>query len=410
MANTLLTPSWILKEVGRAYENSVKFIANIRQYDNRYEFGGAKIGNTVQYRLPQRWIVADGQALQEQPILDQTVPITLTNQKHIDFAWSSSQATTEVEDVQRRYTKPAGAALASVADAFAFSAVYRDVYNSVGTPGTTPNATLTYLQAGVKLADQSAPDDGLVGVLDPMAMATIANTSSLLFNPPSTIAGNYRKGQFGGMQLGFEEWYRDQNRPTHTTGTFTASTPIMASAGQTGSTISITGWASGATTLKRGDIITIAGVFSVNRLSYVSTGRLQQFTITADTADVTGATATLPISPSIITSGPLQTVSNSAANGAAVTVWSANPAGGVLATTASPQSLMFHPEAFAFVTADLDMPNGGAKATRISSAVGNLSLRMAEQWSALTDQNVTRIDMLIGAAAPRPEWAVRVVG
>lgn len=410
MANTLITPSWVLKEVGRSYENSVKFIANIRQYDNRYEFGGAKIGNTVQYRLPQRWIVADGQALQEQPILDQTVPITLTNQKHIDFAWSSAQATTEVEDVQKRYTKPAGAALASVADAFAFSAVYRDVYNAVGTPGTTPNATLTYLQAGVKLADQSAPDDGLVGVLDPMAMATIANTSSVLFNPPSTIAGNYRKGQFGGMQLGFEEWYRDQNRPTHTTGTFTASTPIMASAGQTGSTISITGWASGATTLKRGDILTIAGVFSVNRLSYVSTGRLQQFTITADTADAAGATATLPISPSIITSGPLQTVNASAANGAAVTVWSANPVGGVLATTASPQSMMFHPEAFAFVTADLDMPNGGAKATRISSAVGNLSLRMAEQWSALTDQNITRIDMLIGAAAPRPEWAVRVVG
>src|SRR6185295_1919160 len=97
-----------------------------------------------------------------------------------------------------------------------FAAVYQSVFNAVGVPGTTPNSTLTYLQAGVKLADQSAPDDGLIGVLDPMAMAQIANASSTLFNPPSTIAGNYRKGQFGGMQLGFDEWYRDQNRPTHT--------------------------------------------------------------------------------------------------------------------------------------------------------------------------------------------------
>jgi hypothetical protein len=130
----------------------------------------------------------------------------------------------------------------------------------------------------------------------------------------------------------------------------------MASAGQTGSTISITGWASGATTLKKGDILTIAGVNTVNPLAYSSVGRLQQFVVTADTSDSSGATATLPISPSIITSGQLQTVDTTAANNAAVTVWSANPAGGTLATTASPQSLVYHPDAFAFVMADLKKP------------------------------------------------------
>lgn len=409
MANSLITPSWVLKEVGRAYVNSVKFIQNIRQYSNQYEFGGAKVGNTIQYRLPQRWVVADGQALQEQPILDRTVPIALTNQKHVDFAWSSSQATTEIEDVRKRYTNPAGSSLANVADAFTFAATFKDIWNSVGTPGTTPNATLTYLQAGVKLADNSAPDDGLIGVLDPMAMATIANTSSTLFNPPSTIAGNYRKGQFGGMQLGFEEWYRDQNRPVHTTGTFTASTPTVTGANQTGSSILTGSWAAGATFLKKGDILTFAGVFGVNPLSYVSTGRLQQFVLTADATDAAGV-ITFQLSPPIITSGPLQSVTNSPANLAAITVWSANPVGGVLATTAAPQSIMFYPEAFAFVTADLDMPIGGADSSRISSSAANLSLRMARQWDVRTDQNITRIDMLIGAATVRPEWAVRVQG
>ena len=407
--NTIVTPSWVLKEVGRGYENSVKFITNIRQYDNQYEFGGAKVGNTVQYRLPQRWIVADGQALQSQPILDQTVPISLTNQKHIDFDWSSAQATTEIEAVQKRYTKPAGAALASVADAFAFNVVYRDVWNSVGTPGLTPSATLTYLQAGVKLSDMGAPDDGLIGVLDPMAMATIANTSSTLFNPPSTISGNYRKGQFGGMQLGFDEWYRDQNRPVHTTGTFTASTPIVNGASQTGSSLITSGWAAGASFLKKGDTFTIANVFGVNPLSYVSTGRLQQFVVTSDINDTAGA-MTIPISPPIITSGPLQSVTASPANGAALTVWAANPAGGTLATTASPQSLMFHPDAFAFVTADLEKPIGGAESARISSSVSNLSLRIAKQWDVRTDKNITRIDMLIGAATLQARLAVRVVG
>lgn len=410
MANTLVTPTWVLRDVGLGFENSVVFIEKIRQYDNKYEFGGAKVGNTVLYRLPQQWAVADGQALQEQPILDQTVNVSLTNQKHIDFAWSSAQATTEIQDVRKRYTQPAGATLASAADSFTFNAVYKDVYQAVGTPGTTPSATLTYLQAGVKLSDVATPRAGRIAVLDSMAMATLANASSTLFNPSSAISENYRDGQFSGRQLGYSGWYEDQNRPAHTTGTFTASTPIINGANQTGSVLNTNGWASGAATLNKGDKFTIAGVFSVNPLSKQSTGRLQDFVATATTTSVTVNMATLPIAPPIIISGPLQNVSNSPANGAAITVWSANPAGGTLATTVSPQSLVFHPEAFAFVTADLEMPNGGAESSRVSSPQGGFSLRMAKQWDVRTDQNITRIDMLIGAATLQARLAVRVVG
>lgn len=407
MANQLVTPTWVLKDVGLAFENSVVFIEKIRQYDNRYEFGGAKVGNTVQYRLPQQWLVSDGQALQEQPILDQTVNVSLTNQKHIDFAYSSAQATTEIEEVRARYTKPAGNTLASAADSFTFNAVYRDVYQAVGTPGITPNATLTYLQAGVKLSDVATPRAGRIAVLDSMAMATIANTSSTLFNPSAAISENYRDGQFSGRQLGYSAWYEDQNRPAHTTGTFAASTPIVNGANQTGSSLITSGW--GATALKRGDKFTVAGVFAVNPLSKQSTGRLQDFVFTSDMVDTAGA-ITIPLSPPIITSGALQNVSNSPANAAAITVWAANPTGGTLATTLSPQSIVFHPEAFAFVTADLEMPNGGATSSRIASPEGGFSLRIAKQWDVRTDQNITRIDMLIGAATLQARLAARVVG
>jgi hypothetical protein len=215
---------------------------------------------------------------------------------------------------------------------------------------------------------------------------------------------------FGRRQLGIDEWYQDPIRPTHTSGTFTASTPVMASAGQTGSTISITGWASGATTLKKGDILTIAGVNTVNPLAYSSVGRLQQFVITADTADSTGATATLPISPSIITSGQLQTVDTTAANNAAVTVWSANPSGGVLATTVSPQSFVYHPDFCAFVMADLKKPGAGAEATTVRSKSLGFSIRMVEQYQIGTDQNPSRLDILIGAATLQARLACRVVG
>ena len=411
MANTLATPSWVTKEVARGFVNGVKFLANVnRSYDDQYQQAGAKVGYTVNARLPQRFTVTDGQALQLQNLYDQTVPITLTNQKNVAFGYSSASATMELDAIRQRYVQPGAEALANAADVLAFNNVYRDIYSSVGTPGTTPSAALTYLQAGVKLTDLAAPMDGRVAMLDPLAMSTLANASSTLFNPVSAIAGNWRKGQFGANQLGIDEWFQDPNRPSHTTGTFTSSTPLVNGASQTGSSLITDGWASGATTLKKGDVFTVGGVYSVNPLSYQSTGRLQQFVVTADISDTTGD-MTVAISPSIITSGQLQTVSDSPANNAVITVLGATAASsGTLATTVSPQSLVYHPDAFAFVMADLMKPGAGASATTVRSKAMGFSIRMVEQYQIATDQNPSRLDILIGAATLQARLAVRVWG
>jgi hypothetical protein len=411
MANTLATPSWVTKEVARGFTNKVVFIANVnRTYDDAYVQAGAKVGDTVRARLPQRFTVTDGQSMQLQALFDQTVPITLTNQKNVAFGYSSAQKTLELDAIRERYVNPGADALANAADVLAFQAVYRDVYNSVGTPGTTPSATLTYLQAGVKLTDLATPTSDRVAVLDALAMATIANTAAALFNPAAVQSENYREGMFGRRQLGIGEWYQDPNRPVHTTGTFTSATPVVNGAGQTGSTLSTNGWASGATTLKKGDVFTIAGVFSVNPLSYQSTGRLQQFVVTADAADSSGAIAALGISPSIITSGALQTVSASPAASAAITM--IGSAGGTYAyaATTSPQSFVYHPDAFAFVMADLYKPGAGCEATTVRSKQFGFAIRMVEQYQIQTDQNPSRLDILIGAATIQARLAARVWG
>ena len=412
MANTLATPSWTTKEVARAFINKLVFLAHVnRTYDDAYIQSGAKVGNTVNARLPQRFTVTDGQALQLQNLYDQTVPITLSNQKNVAFGYSSAQATTELDNIRTRYINPGAEALANAAEVLAFDNVYPDIYSSVGTPGTTPTATLTYLQAGVKLTDLSTPLLGRVAMLDPLAMSTLADTTTSLFNPSAVIAENYTEGQFGRKQLGVDGWYQDPVRPTHTTGTFTASTPLVDGADQTGSTIATDGWASGAASLKKGDIFTIADVNSVNPLSYSSSGRLQQFVVTADTSDSSGAMATLPIAPSIITSGALQTVSASPANNAVITVLGAtSAAGGTLATTASPQSFVYHPDAFAFVMADLMKPGAGAESTTVRSKSLGFSIRMVEQYQIGTDQNPSRLDILIGATTIQARLAARVWG
>jgi len=410
--NTIATPTWVMKELAVGYTNELKFVANINHsYDDQYVQAGAKVGNTVYARLVQRYTVMDGQAYQPQALYDQTVPITLTNQKQVAFGYSSAQATTELDDIRRRYVQPGAEALANAADVLAYQAVYRDVWNAVGTPGVTPSATITYLQAGVKLTDGAVPQSGRIAVLDALAMATIANTSSTLFNPPSVIARNYRDGMFNGMQLGLDAWYVDPNRAVQTTGTFTASTPLVNGANQTGSTLNTDGWASGATSLKKGDRFTIAGVNSVNPLSYQDNGRLQVFVVTADTSDSSGAIAALPISPSIITSGQLQTVSNSPANDAVITVFGATSAtAGTLATITSPQSMVFHPDAFAFVYADMVKPSAGARSTEVRSKQFGFSIRYVEQYLGTTDNNLNRLDILCGGATVQARLACIVYG
>jgi len=412
MANTLATPSWTTKEVARGFINKLVFLANVnRTYDSQYEIAGAKVGNTVNARLPQRFTVTDGQALQLQNLYDQTVPISLTNQKNVAFGYSSQQATTELDNIRARYVEPGSEALANAAEVLAFQAVYRDIYSAVGTPGVTPSTTLTYLQAGVKLTDLSTPLKGRVAVLDPLAMSTLANTTSSLFNPTAIISENYEEGMFGRRQLGVDKWLQDPVRPTHTTGTFTASTPLVNGANQTGNVLATDGWSSGASSLKKGDIFTIAGVNSVNPLSYSSTGRLQQFVVTSDTSDSSGAMATLPISPSIVTSGQLQTVDASPVDNAVITVLGATSASsGTLATTTSPQSFVYHPDAFAFVMADLMKPGAGAESTTVRSKALGFSIRMVEQYQIGTDQNPSRLDILIGAATIQARLAARVWG
>jgi hypothetical protein len=413
MANTFITPTWVLKDVARVAVNMLKFAANIeRWYDDKFKAGGAKVGYTVSGRLPQRFRTTKGQAFQAQPINDQTVPVTLTDQANIGTSWSTADATVVVEDVRRRYVNPAGEQLANTIDYDGLTRMTPTVYHSVGTPGTPPTSRLTYTTGAAKMTLVAVPMSGRCAVLDPIHMVNLIQDTSTLFNPSATISENYREGQFGRNQLGIAEWYQDQNRYIHTTGSFTTSTPLVNGANQTGSTLNTNGWASGAATLNFGDVFTIAGVYEVNPQNYASTGQLMQFVVMQTTTSVGVNMATLPISPPIIPTGNLQNVTASPANGAAIIPLGSTitTGSGTMAATASAQSLLFHPEAFILAMADLDADLDGATVARVSDNEMNVSLRYVKQYSAQSDQKMARIDALYGFKEFRPDWACRVWG
>lgn len=414
MPNTFITPTWVLKDVARVAVNQLKFAANVeRWYDDKFKAGGAKVGYTVSGRLPQRFRTTKGQAFQAQPINDQTVPVTLTDQANIGTSWSTADATMVIEETRKRYVNPAGEQLANTIDYDGLARMTPTVWKAVGTPGVTPTTAETYMTAGARMTNVAAPMDGRVAILDPLAMVKLIVDTKGLFNPSGAISENYRTAQFGRNQLGIGEWYQDQNRYVHVTGSFTSCTPTVNGANQTGTSLITQAWASGATTIKAGDILTIADVYEVNPQNYQSTGYLQQFAVQQTVSDTTGA-ITFSIQPPIITSGALQTVSASPASGALIWVLgstqNASTATGPMTATTSPTSLLYHPEAFILAMADLDSELPGAEATRVSDNEMNVSLRYVRQYTATTDQKMARLDCIYGWREFRPDWAVRIQG
>jgi len=172
------------------------------------------------------------------------------------------------------------------------------------------------------------------------------------------------------------------------------------------------GWNSGATTLKRGDIVSVTGLYSVNPQSRQSTGQEMQFTVTQDMSDSTGG-MTIPISPTPVFSGAEQNViygtagATSVGDGVAIKVFDTATMANVTAKV-TPQGLCFHRDAFCLVCADLPLPGGTDMAARASDKQLGLSIRLVRQYDISTDQWPCRLDILYGWAPLRPELACRV--
>jgi hypothetical protein len=78
------------------------------------------------------------------------------------------------------------------------------------------------------------------------------------------------------------------------------------------------------------------------------------------------------------------------------------------ASTNYRQGLMYHKDAFAFVTADLPLMGGSEKCVRMVQ--DGISLRVWQGPDIVNDELLTRIDILYGYKAIRPEWACRLIG
>ena len=400
--NSILTIDMITRKALEILENNLVLTRNVnRQYDDSFAVQGAKIGSTLRIRLPDRALVTDGAALQVQDDNEQFTTLTVSTQKHIGVNFTSAELTMQLDDFADRVLKPRISQLASSIDADVANA-YKYIGNSVGTPGTTPATSLVLLQAQQKLNENAAVMNPRYATVNPAANAGLVEGMKGLFNPGSTISNQFKNGMMGTGVLGFDEINMSQSIKVHTCGTRDAAAATICAASVTAegtATLSLS-QASVTTTIKAGDVFTIASVYAVNPQTRETTGSLFQFVALADATGVAG-TWTVTVAPIYSAAHALATVNALPLVNAVVTFLGS--ASGQYA-----QNLVYHKDAITFATADLLLPQGVDMAAR---AVHNgISLRVVRQYDINNDRMPCRIDVLYGYSTIRPQMGARIWG
>lgn len=386
------------------------------------EFGkgksnGFKPGNSIDVPKPYRFVASTSRgdlSYAPQAVIDQYTRVKVDRLGKVHWEFDSIEKALSVRELDKLYAKPAANALAASINAEAAQFVAENTFHSVGTPGTIPNAVLTYLNAGDKLVQSGLPEnEPLTCIIDrKMSSAYVAGVSTL-YNPAGSIGSQYTLGEIAEKSLGYT-FKRDETLFKRTVGTY-AGAPLINGANQTGTdgdngtmTLAIDGWTSGSTTLKPGDRFTlgglsdavIGGVLRVHPQTKQSTGEQQQFVVLSQVSDSTGAMAAVTVAPAITISGPYQNCNIAPVDNAIVTM---------VGTSAkvTRQGILMHENAYAFVSVPLANPEegDGVKVFEETDPETGLSLSYIKAFDPVRRVFVNRFDVLYDFAPLYREMA-----
>ena len=393
MANTLLTVSQITRKAAMTLHQKSTLIRSVnRQYDSEFGKSGGKIGDTLRVRLPNQYTYRSTLTYSAVDVAEDKVDLPVSTVGGVDMQFTSQDLALSLDDFSERFIEPAVSVIAANVESTFFTNMYKKVYNVVDGDGAS--FAFTHLNSARQvLTDNLAPAAKRYAVLGTSHATKFMNDTKGLFHSASNIEDQYTEGLIG-RTAGFDVM-ESTIIADHTTGTAAKTTGYLSNgATQSGSTITVD---TGTTSFLVGDVITFAGVFRVHPETKVSTGVLQPFVITANSG--TSATS-LAISPAIVATGSKQNVSNTVADNSAVTKV------GAAASELLNGSLAFYRDAFAFVTADLPMPKGTDMAA--SSTYDGVTVSLVRDFDIATRDFKTRLDVLYGFAAIRPQLACRI--
>ena len=409
--NVFKVTDLVAKESLRVAHEKLQFIGTVdRQYDESFVPTGraSPHGATLRVKSPNQYIrrVGNTMAVQDQAEVTQTITVATLN--GVDMGFNAQELIQSVDndgafdDLSKNYIVPAVSGLVSGIESDFLAFCSKATFNMAGTAGTPLTDLAAVGQARAKLNQNAAPKDGQRTLqVDSITMGGMVNGLKGLFQDSSQIKEQYREGMIGRTSMA--DWYENDRMWSMTNGNdVTGTTDAAALVTDGGNTVDM------HTTIavadqRVGQVFTIAGVYAVHPETKAAFSTLQQFVITA-----IGATTTT-VAPTIYLTGPRQNVASSTGTALATTDFNSKTLVFIGAiNTSYVNSLMYHKEAYQFITAPLPIVDDAQKCIRVSK--DNISLRCWMASDIRNNELLMRIDILYGMAALRPEWGCRIVG
>lgn len=403
--NRFLTDDVLAAEALRLLKNNL-VAARCVHRDHEKRFG--KIGDTISIKTPFRVKSESGRVLSSvSPMIDTNTSLTIDKQEKVALKFNQIDRSLSLSQFSDRYLKSGITQLAHAVDKSILDVAVQSGFYGSGTPGTAVDSDF-FNYAAAYMEKVGVPMDGMLhGFVDPLDRANVEADLKTMYNEKLVSDMVRRKfmGEAAGINL-----YATAQLPVHTVGPL-GGTPLVNGASQTGSSLVTDGWtAAAAARLKKGDVFTIADVYEVNPQTYVSTGRLQRFTVTADVSSDASGNVTIAISPAIndgtnttvdgdgasVSLAAYQNVDAAPADNAAITVIGT-------ASTAYRQVPIWHRDAIALAVVDIALPEAANVKARVRDPDTGLSIAMTAAWDGTNYEQTYRLDVLWGVKAVYPE-------
>ncbi len=395
MSNNFVFADWVAAETLRGLINKSEISPFFNTSYNKEFKKNFAIGDTVRVKLPQRFLITDGLAYQEQPVDRRYVTVSMDQPFGVHFGWDDVEAMLKVErpnaEIKKEYIDPAVAQIKAELDSRCSLWAKNNTNNLTGVLGVTPTAPSTYAHARTVLNQNSAPA-GKRGLIMTPTMEETLNTGTVqYFNPQPAISQFWKEGSLGRFQ-GFDT-YSSNQLYSHTAGTWAGAVTVNL-AGQSGNTLAIN--CTAGDTFNVGDIFTVALVNNANPVTRRSVGSPKYYGVAAPLVGTGGGSALDVLQLNITIDGPgsqYQNVDALPANGAALTLFTG---------TTSPNGkvgfngLALTEDAFALVGLPLEAPKSQEMAASMRDPATGMSVRFVKSWDQQTSSMRHRLETVIG--------------
>lgn len=375
MANQFLTLKNIARRtITRLLDNILFPQLCYRNYADTFQ----KRGDTIQIPIPvnlEAKEFSNDTGVEFQNDVETSVDLKLDQLASVDVEYTALEMATNVDDLDALFIRPAADALAERINADGF-ALYRDIRNCVGTPGTLPDSLSAFADASLLLNENKAPQQNRYAVWSPYATARLQQIPMLVNTSAYGSRETILSGEIGQV-FGLRN-FMSQAVVNHLAGSLAGTSYTLTVTAKSAGFVEITASASSGTVSISGKTLVCGDLLLADDYTLL---------VSADCTASSATKITVPVDAASYAAAKI---------GDTVTVAANHDA-----------NLVFQKEAFAFATRPLTTPAGVDSYTVTNNGI---SLRVVHGYDQRYKRDLLSMDVLYGYKTIRPELAVRYMG